>query len=242
VDVEIPLNAEPRTSDVKSGLILYRNDAMICTGDSDALLAEHLLSAVCHDLADCSQGGMLFHAAALCRQGKGLLLPGKVSAGKTTLTAWLLSKGWLYLTDELVFIASGANVMQVLTRPLNLKRSARSPLAPYFDVTGFSGQVLSTARADLLSHSAFHPQVASPEVFVDRIIFPSYQSQASFIFQSLSKAQGAASLMVSLVNARNLPEMGFQEAVRLAKSVPAYKLQYANFDQIEAQFDVIFRL
>jgi len=59
----------------------------------------------------------LFHAAALAWQGRGLLLPGKISAGKTTLTAWLLSRGLDYLTDELVFIPQGTVAVRGLARP-----------------------------------------------------------------------------------------------------------------------------
>ena len=50
---------------------------------------------------------MLFHAAALTWQSRGILLPAFTGAGKSTLTAWLLGQGFSYLTDELAFVPAG---------------------------------------------------------------------------------------------------------------------------------------
>ncbi|MCP4513786.1 MAG: hypothetical protein GY824_00965, partial [Delftia sp.] len=86
------------------GLTLYRDEELIYAGDCQATWAELLLGETCHHLADRSRGGLLFHAAGLAWQGRGLLLPGGIGAGKSTLAAWLASRGWDYLTDELVFV------------------------------------------------------------------------------------------------------------------------------------------
>ena len=43
--------------------------------------------------------------------------------------------------------------------------------------------------------------------------------------------------MQSLVNARNLLDHGFPDAVALAKSAPAYRAAYSRFDQISSSLD-----
>lgn len=68
-------------------LALYRDDAAVYESDSDAELAEYLLGDVTVALADKSRGGLVFHAGALVRNGIGVLVPGAIGAGKTTLTA-----------------------------------------------------------------------------------------------------------------------------------------------------------
>jgi hypothetical protein len=39
--------------------------------------------------------------------------------------------------------------------------------------------------------------------------------------------------MGCLINARNLPEHGFLEVTRLARTVPAFSLRYGDFAQLE---------
>ena len=45
------------------------------------------------------------HAAGVCIDGAGMLLPGTSGAGKTTLTLALLRGGWNLLSDDMVFLA-----------------------------------------------------------------------------------------------------------------------------------------
>ena len=233
-------------SDDGSGqLRLCRAEALLYEGDAAAKAADLLLSQSCYQLANHSQGGMLFHAGALALpgQGKGWLLPGGVGAGKTTLTAWLLTRGLDYLTDELAFVPDGAETMQTLARPLNLKRPARAALRDHFDFERHADRMLSSPAGDLISPEALNPTRlagAPGAARVSTIIFPRYQAGSDFVWRPLSKAQAGLALMQCLVNARNLPEHGFPQISRLAKAVPAYAMTYANFDQVEAQLNNLF--
>jgi hypothetical protein len=214
-------------------------------GGGAAKAADLLLSQSCYHLADRSQGGVLFHAGALARpgQGTGLLLPGGIGAGKTTLTAWLLTRGLDYLTDELAFVPDGAETMQTFARPLNLKRPARAALRGCFNFKRHADRMLSTSAGDLISPDALQPTRlagAPGDTLVSLIIFPRYQAGSHFVWQPLSKAQAGLALMKCLVNARNLPEHGFPQISRLAKTVPAYHMTYADFDQVEAQLEGLF--
>jgi len=58
------------------------------------------------------------------------------------------------------------------------------------------------------------------------IIFPQYLPGGDFTTRSLSKAETGLELMQCLINARNLPEHGFPEVVRLAKRVPTDLCQF----------------
>ena len=213
-------------------LRLFCNEALLPTSGVAAEVAEVLLGNSCYHLAGRSRGGLLFHAAGLAWQSHGLLLPGTMGAGKSTLTAWLLGRGFDYLTDELVFIPQESSLMQTFPRPLNLKRPSRAVLPKQLDFTQQISQVLSTTAADLVPPSVFNPQNRLSEPPLSLIIFPRYQTNAEFALQTLSKAQTGLELMQCLVNARNLPEHGFPEITRLSKAIPAYKLSYSSFEQI----------
>ena len=186
----------------------------------------------------------MFHAAGLAWHNKGLMLPGKIGAGKSTLSAWLSTQGFDYLTDELVFIAAGSDVMQPFPRPLNLKRPARPVLQGWLDFSdrdqldpAGGAHILTSPQIDLAPPTLLYPANTISQPALKAIIFPHYRPAAEFEMQPLSKAQAGLELMQCLVNARNLPEHGFPEIARLARRLPAYHLRYSSFAQIGAQIE-----
>lgn len=223
-------------SDETGRFRLYRDGDMRYEGDSAGVAAEILLGDSCYHLADRSQGGLLFHAATLSWQGRAVMLPGTIGAGKTTLAAWLLCQGFDYLTDELVFIVHDDTAVQALARPLNFKCAGRavwqSLLPPATDLS----DLLGSTTTDLVPPEWFNPQptLAGPPrpTPLNLIIFPRFQPNAEFNLHLLTKAQAGLELMQCLVNARNLPGHGFDDISRLARAVPAYRLTYAGFDQL----------
>jgi len=214
-------------------LTLKKDGDSLLQSDSEASVVDTLLGNACHQLAWHSRGGLLFHAGGLAWQGGGLLLPGTMGAGKTTLTAWLLGRGLNYLSDEMVFIAENSDIMKALPRPLNLKRPARSVLKNQLDYTSqHPAEIYSAFTTDLVPPHLFNPATRFSAPPLRLIIFPRFQADGEFSLQRLSKAQTGLELMKSLINARNLPGHGFAEISRIAKRVPAWKMSYSGFEQI----------
>ncbi len=218
---------------------LYRNAELQQSSDDAAFITDALRAGSCYRLAERSHGGLMFHAGGVAWQGRGVLLPGIAGAGKSTLTAWLLSRGFDYLTDELVFMAEGTTTMQGFTRPLNLKPPYRAALAGQVDFEAVESQILCAGLTDLVPPALFNPASRLSEPPLRLIIFPLYQPRAEFRLTPLTKAQAGLTLMQSLINARNLPEHGFTEIVRLAKVAPAYQLSYGHFSQIAGQIEAL---
>lgn len=224
------------SDDVSGEMRLYRGDVLFGQGASEAAVGETLLGDSGHRLAAQSRGGLLFHAAGLACRGRGILLPGGIGAGKTTLTVWLVTTlGLDYLTDEMVFVPCGTETMQPFTRPLNLKAPARAVLKDVVDFEKGGASILRGAYSDLISPLLLNPADIVREPGLDVIIFPRYLPEAPAEFCPLSKAQAGLTLMECLVNARNLPDHGFPEVVRLARAVPAYRMHYADFGQVAGQ-------
>ncbi len=212
--------------------LLHRNDTRLYAGSSLPQLADLLLGNSCHHLADQSRGGLLFHAGAVEQNGCGLIFPGTMGAGKTTLTAWLLTRGFNYLSDEMVFVGVGEARLQPLPRPLNLKKPSRPVLQPWLDFEARAGQIISTDYIDLVPPALLNPHTRLSQPPLRAVVFPRYQAGAEFRLEPLSKAQAGQALMQCLINARNLPGHGFAEITRLARLAPAYRLTYANFKQV----------
>ena len=51
------------------------------------------------------KGRFPLHAGCAAREGRGVLLAGTSGSGKSTLTAALVTDGWDFLTDDMVFVA-----------------------------------------------------------------------------------------------------------------------------------------
>jgi hypothetical protein len=211
---------------------LYRGNELEHHTRSEGEMAGYLLDRIVYHLADHSRTGLVFHAAALAWEGRGLLLPGPSGSGKTTLAAWLLTQGFDYLTDELVFIASDTTQVQGLARPLNVKKKSKEALQEIFGHKDFPKEMVTSSTRRIFPLSVFGPCQVLDTVPLHSIIFPRFSPQGLFELRELSKAKNAASLMGCLINARNLTDQGFSEVVRLARTTAAYELRYGGVDQI----------
>jgi hypothetical protein len=215
-------------------LRLHRDETRIYSGGSDAECADCLMGDSTHHLAEASHGGLLFHAGGLAWHAHGILLPGSIGAGKTTLTAWLVMRGLDLLTDELVFVPDGAGTCQSLTRPLNIKKPSRAVLQRYFDFDAHAADILSTPYTDLVPHTLLRPNNVQSQPPLRLVLLPRYTPDGDFELRPLTRAQAGLALMECLVNARNLPEHGLSEIARLARLAPAFKLCYSHLDQLDA--------
>ncbi|MCB9077506.1 MAG: hypothetical protein H6631_07940 [Anaerolineaceae bacterium] len=211
---------------------LQRGQELLYEGDDAGLAGEVLLSDSCYQLAALSRTGLLFHAAVLRWQGHGLILPGPSGTGKSTLTAWLVSHGFDYLSDELALVPWQTDLIKPFTRPINLKSPARAVLEGVFDFEANKANILTSPYGYFVPPQQLRFHKPQPETPLKTIIFPQYCSDSNFEYQLLSKAQAGLALMQTLINARNLPEHGFQEVTRLARQVPAYTLKYSHFDHV----------
>ena len=220
-------------------LVLQRDQITVYRGSAKAECADILLGDSTRALADRSTGGLLFHAAGLVRQGRGVLLPGRIASGKTTLSARLTLRGFDFLSDELIFVPAGSITLHALTRPLNVKSAARSVLRPYFDFDRCAAHLLSTPRGDLVPVELLRPQNELSPAALSVIILPQYTLEANFKLEPLSQAQAAFTLVDTVVNARNLPDHGLPELARLSRSIPAYQFVYNDFAQIADRLEVL---
>ena len=211
---------------------LYRENELERHTLSEAEMAGYLLDRIVYHLADHSRTGLVFHAAALAWEGRGLLLPGPSGSGKTTLAAWLLTQGFDYLTDELVFIPSHTTQLEGLARPLNLKKGSEGVLQEILCANDSKQEMVTSGTRTIAPPRGLGPCQVVHTVPLYCIIFPRFSSKGLCELCELSKAKNAATLMGCLINARNLPGQGFSEVARLARTTPAYELRYGGVDQI----------
>ncbi len=203
----------------RGGILLYRGRE---TGEA----ARVLQGAVTEWLAAGCASGLAFHAGAVCRRGRALLLPGGTGAGKTTLVAHLVSQGADYLTDELSFVPAGTSTVCGLPRPLNVKASGR----PFVPAAAALWDTMGSPVGALLRPPSGRVNGATEMPTLAGVVFPQFEPSASAEMEPMTAAECGLRLLESLLNARNLPEHGFGGVTHLARLVPAWRLRYGTAD------------
>ncbi|HEY9078015.1 MAG TPA: hypothetical protein VIO61_15880 [Anaerolineaceae bacterium] len=212
---------------------------IICSDPNENRLASasqatlYLMDRVCYHLADRASTGAILHAAMLSLDGKALIFPGASGSGKSTLAVWLARQGFVYASDELVHIPRLTVSAQGFTRPLHIKSTA----AALFPLPGGEAILRLESFGDLPPAFLLHPRAVNTQMTtgmlcIQAIVFPHFEAQADYALQPLSKAETTLRLAGCLINARNLPDHGFPEMIRLSRSLPGYTLTYGNFEQI----------
>lgn len=220
-------------ADVERGaLTLHDNGRLHVRSSSLGDLAAALVGVTISRLSESCDRGLLLHAAAVARDGRCLLLPGRSGVGKTTLAAWLVARGFEYLTDEIVFIPHGSGTVEPFMRPLCVKASAMTVLSarlPGLDTEA----VLRGDEVTLVPWRALGRAAASPTV-LSAIVFPEYEAGATRVPGPVPGAEAGLQLMGCLINARNLAGHGFREVIGLVRQVSASRLPYGDLEQVDA--------
>lgn len=199
--------------------------------DLPAALSSALTMAVVSKIGD----RLVIHSAAVARGGRAIVLPAASGYGKTTLTLALLSRGWDFISDELVIVDEVAAVTPY-PRAMNVRAPTRAVVPEaagwvrYVRTTGPS----SASRPAFLATPLRQPDLAARPV-VAAIVFPRYSPGAATRMTSLSPGAAALRLLQQLVNACALGAQAFHRSVGLAKRCNCYDLTVGSLAEACAQ-------
>lgn len=201
-------------------------------------IAALLLERAGYDLADRCRTGLVFHAAAVRRHGRLLALPGPSGSGKSTLSAWLGTHGFEWLGDELAFVPAGTTQCEAFSRPLGLKDPARAILRDHLTGPDLAGRTISLPGIDYISGLGTANGEALGRQPLGGLLFPAFApGTAAVALAPLSRARAAQRLLGCLLNARNLPGHGVDDAVRLAGTVAAAGLMFGPLEETAPAVD-----
>lgn len=134
----------------------------------------------------CQAKGVLFvHAGVIGWCGRGIVIPGRSGAGKTTLVRALLEAGADYYSDEFA-VLDGEGQVHPYALPLSIRRSGARP-----------------ARC---SAETIGARVGTTPIGVDLIVISEYRFNARWQPRVLSKAEALLALMENTVAARQPPQ------------------------------------
>jgi hypothetical protein len=211
---------------------VLRGDKICYRGSSPGELCTYLVGEIIYHLIENNSRELLIHAACLKRGDVGILLPGASGSGKSTICAWLLTRGFEYLTDELVCIDPQTFEVEAFTRPLNIKHGGMQVVRNRFGEDFDGGESLEGSISHLVPHRLLGSTYGGSRSAVRAIVFPRYSSSADYRLETLSTARTALLLMQTFVNARNHVEHGFHRITAFARTVTGYELHYSDFSQL----------
>jgi HprK-related kinase A len=190
------------------------------------------VSAHCHQY-------LIFHAAAIEKAGRTLVLPAPPGTGKSTLCAGLVHRGWRLLSDELTLIDFGTCSVVPLPRPVSLKNASIDVIRDFAPDAEIGVPVHDTTKG-----SVAHMRVPTDSVhragetaLPGWMVLPSYQAGASARLRPLSRARGLMKLAENAFNYNVHGRRGFDLLARFVDACGCYEFAYGDLGEATAVFD-----
>jgi hypothetical protein len=193
---------------------------------------DHVLWLLMQDIVTRLNGtsttDLVFHAAALAIDHRGIILCGQSGSGKSSIAAWLTANGFQYLTDEVISLPRDSEEIGGLCRSIVLKHGSAFIWLHRLSKKDTDGFLQFHDDSVWIDPMLFNKDAACPTVRPKLLIFPRFVPDAEFQIEHLTPANALFRLLQCLVNARNFPDHGLSATTRLARQVTAYNLIYSN--------------
>ena len=178
---------------------------------------------------------VVFHAGAVERDGRSLILSGPSGSGKSTLCAGLSQTGWRLLSDELILLRPGAPGIGAAAlvpnpRPISLKNEAITRVRDLAPAARFTERYEGTIRGTICF---LHPLAeavarAGEPARPSRVIFPTFKPGAEAELNELERPQGFMRLVENSVNYSATLRAGFEAVADLAEACRFYELSFGD--------------
>lgn len=185
---------------------------------------------------------LLFHAGALERDGRTLVLPATPGSGKSTLTAALAQRGWRLLSDEFGVLDIERGCFLPLIKPAALKNESIAVIRR-FAPGATLGPLFPKTRKGTVAHMAVpadavarRHESAAPGL----VVLPRWQAGQPTQWQRETAHHGFAALAFNAFNYQLIGEPAFHAVVALARRCPVWKLTYSDLDDAIASLDSIW--
>ncbi len=168
---------------------------------------------------------LAIHAAAVERDGQVIGFPGGEGAGKSTVSAALVADGFGYITEEVLALDVRSGEVVPLPLPFRLKPGSQ---ALFEELRPEPGSPSARLGGDVwfVDPERVRAGSRSPGGEVRTLVVPAYRPGAVGSIESLSSAGSLMKLLASCMNLDRIGHDGFVRLVELARTVPAYRVEY----------------
>lgn len=183
----------------------------------------------------------IIHAAAIEKDGCVAIMPGSPGAGKSTLTAALVHRGWRLLSDELAVIRLVDFQVVPLARPINLKNASIGIMRRFVPSGVFSREARDTVKGTVALLRAPEESLARmAETAPPRwIVFPYWQGSGAAQFHPMSKGDAFMQTRRNSVNYDIHGANGFRLLTGLIDRCDCFRFTYHSLEDAIAAFETL---
>jgi HprK-related kinase A len=186
---------------------------------------------------------LIIHAAAVERSGRAAILPAPPGAGKSTLCAALVNRGWRLLTDELTLVATDSRRIVPLARPVSLKNESINVIKNFAPKAVFGPVSLNTIKGTV-AHMKPPPESVA-RVHEDCspawLIVPSYRFGAATAVSEITKGEAFMRVAESAVNYMVLGRIAFEVLSALIDGMVCCRFEYSDLNEAVQRLDEFTR-
>ena len=176
---------------------------------------------------------LIIHSAVVERNGMAVILPGAPGAGKSTLCAALVSRGWRLLSDEMALIDSADGGMVPIPRPISLKNQSVDVIRTFAPDLIFGPPFEDTKKGKVVhvrppSSCVFR---AEEKALPQRVVFPKYTAGAGAQLTTVTRGNAFMRLAEQSFNYSVLGSLGFDLLASLVEDCEAADFTYSDLDE-----------
>lgn len=176
---------------------------------------------------------VLLHAGALALEDRAVIMAAPPGAGKSTLTAAMMLRGFRMLSDEFGVLCPRSGQLWPMLKPVALKNQAVGVIREYAD-DAILGPVYTATRKGDVAHLA--PTDASVDgrrrpARPRLLLFPRYHDGATLSVRPLPGEEAFARLAFNSFNYALLGQLGFDAVANVVDSCSAFALEYSRLDE-----------
>jgi HprK-related kinase A len=181
---------------------------------------------------------LIVHAAVVERSGKAVIMPAPPGAGKSTLCAALVHRGWRLLSDELALLDVDSGHVIPLARPINLKNRSIEIIRRFAPDAVLTPPVHDTrkGRVALLRPPADSVRRIDEPAMPAWIVFPKYQAGTQACFRPFSKGQTCLRIAQESFNYDIHGRAGFEILTRMLDHCDCYEFSYGELEDAMQAF------
>ena len=182
---------------------------------------------------------LLLHAAVVERGGRALVLSGRPGAGKSTLTAGLILRGWRLLSDEVTMIPVGGRDALPVPRPVSLKDGAID-LVRALSPAAVLGPAAKGTKKGTVAH--LRPPTdsvrrADEPALPAWVVFPKFAAGSASELRPVSRAQALLRAGDEAFNYSMLGSSGFETLANAIDGCTCFNLPFGDLHEALALLD-----
>lgn len=221
--------------------VIRTEDGQVFTTFPEEATIAHLEWTMNWAIANRSHDYLMLHAAVLANRHGALILPASPGAGKSTLCAYLMHRGWRLLSDEFTLIRDLSLAIHPFPRLVPLKNQSIDVIRELVPEAKLGPPIPGTHKGTVAhlqptpAHLRAMHETAQPRLMV----FPRWEADAPLSLTPAARADCFVEITQNAFNYVLRGAEGFRLATALTDAVTPFRLRYSQLPEAAAALDAL---